>query len=181
MAYDPQLNFTLILITMITTVVMMIIGSSIALSLRLVGALSIIRFRTPIKNPIDAAFIFWTIATGLGLGAFNYWLAFIQTAIIMIAVSMLGSFWAAVAINREYMIMLNIKPGFLDTSELEATLKSSTLSFEVRPVVTSDQDVEHSVFARMNENSITKLTNELRQIGSVSSVSVIHPNTNIYL
>ena len=59
-------------LTIIVSIVMFVIGSSITLSLGLLGALSIIRFRTPIKNTSDMVYIFWAIATGLSIGAQNH-------------------------------------------------------------------------------------------------------------
>ena len=61
--YNPRFNVSLIMITMITTIVMVVIGSNISVSLGMVGALSIIRFRTAVKDPRDTAFIFWGVDT----------------------------------------------------------------------------------------------------------------------
>ena len=67
--YSRKFNVSLVALTMITTTVMIVIGNNIALSLGMVGALSIIRFRTAIKEPMDIAFLFWAIAAGIVLAA----------------------------------------------------------------------------------------------------------------
>ena len=67
--YSKKFNVSLVAMTVITTTVMIVIGNNIALSLGMVGALSIVRFRTAIKEPLDIAFLFWSIAVGIVLAA----------------------------------------------------------------------------------------------------------------
>ena len=67
--YSTKFNVSLAALTLITTMVMIVIGNNIALSLGMVGALSIVRFRTAIKEPLDIAFLFWSIAVGIVLAA----------------------------------------------------------------------------------------------------------------
>ena len=67
--YSRSFNLSLILLTMVTALVIMLISSNLTLSLGMVGALSIVRFRTAIKDPIDTTFMFWAVGEGLALGA----------------------------------------------------------------------------------------------------------------
>ncbi len=67
--YSSSFGTTLIALTMITTVVILAVVSNVVLSLGMVGALSIVRFRTAIKEPLDIAFLFWSIAVGIVLAA----------------------------------------------------------------------------------------------------------------
>lgn len=67
--YSSSFGVTLIALTMITTLVILAVTSNVVLSLGMVGALSIVRFRTAIKEPMDIAFLFWSIAVGIVLGA----------------------------------------------------------------------------------------------------------------
>ena len=67
--YSSSFGVTLIALTMITTVVILAVTSNVVLSLGMVGALSIVRFRTAIKDPLDIAFLFWAIAVGIVLAA----------------------------------------------------------------------------------------------------------------
>lgn len=67
--YSSSFGVTLIALTMITTVVILAVTSNVVLSLGMVGALSIVRFRTAIKEPLDIAFLFWSIAVGIILAA----------------------------------------------------------------------------------------------------------------
>ena len=67
--YSRSFNLSLIMLTMVSALVIMLISSNLTLSLGRVGALSIVRFRTAIKNPIDTVFLFWAVGEGLALGA----------------------------------------------------------------------------------------------------------------
>ncbi len=67
--YSRSFNLSLIMLTMVSALVIMLISSNLTLSLGMVGALSIVRFRTAIKDPIDTVFMFWAVGEGLALGA----------------------------------------------------------------------------------------------------------------
>lgn len=80
--YSSSFGVTLIALTMITTLVILAVTSNVVLSLGMVGALSIVRFRTAIKEPLDIAFLFWSIAAGIVLAAGLIPLAVIGSAVI---------------------------------------------------------------------------------------------------
>lgn len=80
--FSTDFGFTVILTGLVTAVIMMTIESNLALSLGMVGALSIIRFRTAIKDPKDTSFVFWSVATGLCAGTGGYVLAVLSCAAI---------------------------------------------------------------------------------------------------
>lgn len=80
--YSSSFGVTLIALTMITTVVILAVTSNVVLSLGMVGALSIVRFRTAIKEPLDIAFLFWSIGVGIVLAAGMIPLAVIGSVII---------------------------------------------------------------------------------------------------
>lgn len=80
--YSSSFGVTLIAMTMITTVVILAVTSNVVLSLGMVGALSIVRFRTAIKEPLDIAFLFWSIGVGIVLAAGMIVLAVVGSVII---------------------------------------------------------------------------------------------------
>ena len=82
--YNGSFNFSLVAMTVITTAIMAVISSNIALSLGMVGALSIIRFRTAVKDARDTMFIFWCIMVGICCGVSQYIIAFATTAILFL-------------------------------------------------------------------------------------------------
>ena len=82
--YNSSFNLSLVAMTVITTAIMAVISSNIALSLGMVGALSIIRFRTAIKDTRDTMFIFWSIMVGICCGVSQYIIAMATTAILFL-------------------------------------------------------------------------------------------------
>jgi len=81
--YSPGFALTLMMLTLITTPVVMCIKSDIALSMGMVGALSIVRFRTAVKDPMDTAYMFWALTMGILLGAELY----VHALIVVLAIS----------------------------------------------------------------------------------------------
>ena len=80
--YSKSFNISLVGLAMITSLIIMAISSNLVLSLGMVGALSIVRFRTPIKDPTDLIFLFWALATGIITGAGLYSLAILGSVVI---------------------------------------------------------------------------------------------------
>ena len=89
--YSAKFNVTLLALTVITTTVMIVIGNNIALSLGMVGALSIVRFRTAIKDSRDTAYIFWAIVAGICCGAGDYLVAAAGSAVVFVLLLIFGS------------------------------------------------------------------------------------------
>ncbi len=102
--YNGRFNVSLVMLTLITTLVMSVIGNNIALSLGMVGALSIVRFRTAIKDPRDTTYIFWCIAVGICCGVQSFLLGFIGSGFIFVAMLILGS----IKSNDRYLLILEV-------------------------------------------------------------------------
>lgn len=101
--YSERFNVSIVMLTLITTLVMNVIGNNIALSLGMVGALSIVRFRTAIKDPRDTAYIFWAIAVGICCGVSDYLIAGVGSVIIFVFLILFGF----VRDNERIMIIIN--------------------------------------------------------------------------
>lgn len=101
-AYSARFNVSLVMLTLVTTLVMNVIGNNIALSLGMVGALSIVRFRTAIKDPRDTTYIFWAIAVGICCGVSEYLIAGVGSAVIFGLMLIFG----LVQSNERYLIVI---------------------------------------------------------------------------
>lgn len=106
-AYSARFNVSLLMLTLVTTLVMNVIGNNIALSLGMVGALSIVRFRTAIKDPRDTAYIFWGIAVGICCGVSEYVMAGVGTLVIFLTLI----FFGAVKSNERYLLIIRCPQG----------------------------------------------------------------------
>ena len=90
--YSRNFNLSLIVLTMVTSLMLMLINNSLALSMGMVGALSIIRFRTAIKDPMDTVFMFWSVGEGIALGTNFYDIAVISAIVIGVVLAAMGAF-----------------------------------------------------------------------------------------
>ena len=89
-AYSKKFNVSLVTLTILTGTVMTVIGNNIALSLGMVGALSIVRFRTAIKDSRDTTYIFWAIIVGICCGVGDYFVASVGTVVVFLVLLVLG-------------------------------------------------------------------------------------------
>lgn len=125
--YSPSFTLTLIMLTLITTPVVMCIKSDIALSMGMVGALSIVRFRTAVKDPLDTAYMFWALTMGILLGAGLYLVAII--VVLCISVLMFVLTFVKLTAPNAYLLVLHYDEyceGAVN-SELHRSVKSSKL------------------------------------------------------
>ena len=88
--YSKKFNVSLVVMTVLTGTVMTVIGNNIALSLGMVGALSIVRFRTAIKDSRDTIYIFWTVIAGICCGVGDYLVAAVGSAVTFLILLILG-------------------------------------------------------------------------------------------
>ena len=169
--YSSSFGVTLVALTMITTLVILAVTSNVVLSLGMVGALSIVRFRTAIKEPLDIAFLFWSIAAGIVLAAGLIPLAVIGSVIIGIIL--------LVFVNRKshcnpYMGVLQC-----DGHDSEAAAKDYLESMTQRCVVKSKSAqkgrVELNMEVRLKDDN-TDFVNQLAEMAGVQSAVLVSYN-----
>lgn len=162
---------TLVALTMITTVVILAVTSNIVLSLGMVGALSIVRFRTAIKEPLDIAFLFWAIAVGIVLAAGMILLAIVGSVIIGIIL--------LVFVNRKshtnpYIVVLSC------VSDASEKMAADFLAQHVQKCVIKSKSVQNDLIElnleiRM-QNDDTSFINALSQMEGVRSAVLVSYN-----
>ena len=166
-SYNAKFNMGNVVLVLISATIMLMISSNIAISLGMVGALSIVRFRTAIKDPQDTIYIFWAIIEGLCVGAQIYQLALVSTFVIAILL-LAGSFYYA--IQKKYLIIVRGN-GEVKSDEVLSCLKKFYKNAKIRSVnyETSHCELICEVAAR---NEIGQdVVQEIRQLGSVEGVS----------
>ena len=102
--YAASFGVTLVALTMITTLVILAVTSNVVLSLGMVGALSIVRYRAAIKDPLDVGFLFWTVAVGISCGAGLYLISLLATVFIALIYILLVK-----VRNRKHQYLLIVK------------------------------------------------------------------------
>ncbi len=137
-AYSARFNVSLAMLVLVTTLVMNVIGNNVALSLGMVGALSIVRFRTAIKDSRDATYIFWCIATGICCGVQEYMIAAVGCAVIFLFLLIFGM----VRNSERYLIIIT---GKLNVDSTISRLADEKFSGKARLVVhnTGSEDCEY--------------------------------------
>lgn len=114
--YSRKFNISLVALTLITTTVMIVIGNNLAMSLGMVGALSIVRFRTAIKDSRDTIYIFWTIVVGICSGAGDYLVAGIGSAFIFLMFLLFGR------VKNDNRILLILRASRANEEKIEALI-----------------------------------------------------------
>ena len=117
-AYSRKFNVSLVTLTILTGTVMTVIGNNIALSLGMVGALSIVRFRTAIKNSRDTTYIFWAIIVGICCGVGDYLVAGVGSAVVFVVLLIMGR------VRNENRILLIIRAGRGKETDIESVVFS---------------------------------------------------------
>ena len=170
--YNPRFNVSLIMITMITTMVMVVIGSNISVSLGMVGALSIIRFRTAVKDPRDTAFIFWCVVSGLACGTQNYTIVLAGSIVIC---AILFIFKKIATNDSKYVIV--VKGAGINDNEVEAFLKAGVKDYKCKGKYLNSDKVEliYDVKLKKTKNNLIE---KLTQIKGVSTVNLVASNTD---
>jgi uncharacterized membrane protein YhiD involved in acid resistance len=120
--YQRSFNVSLIVITMVLTFIIMIIKGNLVLSLGMVGALSIVRFRTPVKDPMDLVFIFWAIAVGIANGVSFFHISIIGS--IMITIVLLIMSKRKISNDSPYLLIIKMKK---DSDSQEVSKKVNNL------------------------------------------------------
>lgn len=169
----------LTLIGPIVAMVMMFIGSNLALSLGMVGALSIIRFRTVIKDSRDMVFLFWVIVNGLGCGTYNYFPTLLFTVILGLIVYIMHLFQFGQSSKSEYIIVVK---GIGDVDIVRAELDRSPGEFRLRSLEMDDGHWELTMESDISNEHIDgdfSIVNALKKMDSVQRVSVLAPKISL--
>lgn len=169
--YSSSFGVTLVALTMITTLVILAVTSNVVLSLGMVGALSIVRFRTAIKEPIDIVFLFWAISAGIVLGAG------------LIPLAVFGSVFIGgillVLVNQKsrenpYILVLNCENDQAERQAVEQAI-SQVRRYSVKSKTVSQGNVELTMEVRLQAES-TAFVNELCQLPGVRSAVLVSYN-----
>lgn len=168
-AYSAKFNATNVAVTLITTVIMMMISSNIVISLGMVGALSIIRFRTAVKDPWDTVYIFWGVVEGLCAGSQNFKLALISTLFIAVALIILSSHMIR---SHKYLLVIRSE-GDADAAAVEAAIAKFYKHHKLRAANNSREGRELIYEIRVRKSLDTALISALQEVSGVRSVNFL--------
>ena len=171
--YNPRFNVSLVMITMVTTIVMVVIGSNISVSLGMVGALSIIRFRTAVKDPRDTAFIFWSVVSGLACGTQNYTIVLAGSIVICLV---LFGFKRVIAKDDKYLLIIKGKD--LNTESIDKFVGKNTKYYSCKGKYIKNNDVELIYDIKLKKKNDDSIINTLKDNLSIDTVNLVANNTD---
>ena len=165
--YSPSFTLTLIMLTLITTPVVMCIKSDIALSMGMVGALSIVRFRTAVKDPLDTAYMFWALTMGILLGAGLHLIALI--VVLCISVLMFVLTFVKFTNPNAYLLVLHYDE-FCEGA-IQSELARSVKSHKLRSKTLTRAGAEMTYEVRLSER--TEVVTRMLDIEGVHDATLV--------
>lgn len=172
--YSHSFNIALMVMTLATALVIMGISQNILLSLGMVGALSIVRFRTPIKDAMDLMFLFWSVVVGILCGAGFIPLAAIGSIVIGLVIVL---FQHKIIVENPYLVVVKFEHEETN-DEIEQLLKVNTKKYLMKSSsVISEYEMEVTYEIRIKEND-AKLISNLYQIPGVQSAIMLSYDGN---
>lgn len=166
--YSKSFNVSLIGMTMITAVVIIAINSNLVLSLGMVGALSIVRFRTPIKDPTDLIFLFWAAVAGIVTGAGFFTLAVIGSVVVGL---ILFFFVKGGSVETPYLLVVNCDS---DATEQLVHKQVGTLvkRYNVKQKTVTQGNIEMTLEIRLRDET-GRFVNQLTELAGVRNAVLI--------
>ncbi len=174
--YSSSFGITLIAMNLITTLVIMAVSSNLIVSLGMVGALSIVRFRTVVKEPLDLVFLFWSITAGIIVGVGLIPLVVIGSIAIGLV---LFVFVNKKAVDAPYMVIINLDDESAETNSLEV-LEAYTIKNVVKSKNVSKNGIELTVEVRLKDSSVDFI-NRLLNVNGVSNAVLVSYNGDYYI
>lgn len=166
--YTKSFSMSLVMMTMITALVIMAVTSNVVLSLGMVGALSIVRFRAAIKDPMDIVFMFWAIAAGIVAGAGFYTLALIGSVVIGVIILV---FSGNVKEDSPYLFVVHFSSDD-DEEKILGKVKATADRYFVKSKIIDGEHIEYTIELRIKKNEMA-FVNEVNSIPSVSNATLV--------
>ena len=169
--YSTSFAMTLVGLSMVTTLVIIAVTSNVVLSLGMVGALSIVRFRAAIKDPMEIVFLFWALASGIVIGAGMIPLAVIGSAIIGIILLLFANFKTG---DTPYILIVNCADEKAEERVL-GIIEKSTARHIVKAKTVNDAGIELTAEIRL-KNTATGFVNRINEVDGVSGATLVSFN-----
>lgn len=182
LSYSKSFVFTLVVLAPLVATVMLLIGNSLAKAFTLVGAFTIIRFRTAIKDTRDVAYIFWVLVTGMATGTGNYYIAVVSTVLVLAIVMFLSKTNFGSIRNYDHIVSFTIDTGRAP-NDVYKSLFEKYLRMNSMLNVNSRQAGSKLEFtfnvAFLSDNQVANFVSELRGTPGVESVNLLTAKDDI--
>ena len=169
--YSTGFALTLVGLALVTTLVIMAVTSNVVLSLGMVGALSIVRFRAAIKEPVEIVFLFWSLAVGIVIGAGMIPLAIIGSVIIGLILLLFAN---RKIHSNPYILVLNLENEEAEGNAL-ALLQQGVEHYIVKSKTVNPSGIELTAELR-TKNATTAFVNQIQAVSGVNSATLVSYN-----
>ncbi|MBQ8402637.1 MAG: DUF4956 domain-containing protein [Clostridia bacterium] len=169
--FSRSFGISLVVLSMISTFIILAVTSNVVLSLGMVGALSIVRFRSAIKDPLDIVYLFWSLSVGIVLGAKQYFLAILGSLIIgaiLVVLSKVGRN------GQDYIIILEFSDADAEQNAI-SVVKESGKRMSIKTKTITDTSME-ATFAVSLAGGEAELVNRLKAIPGVEKAVLVSYN-----
>lgn len=167
--YQRSFNISLVLASTVTAMIIMTISGNLILSLGMVGALSIVRFRTPVKDSMDLIFLFWAISAGIANGVGYYNIAIVGS--VMIAIFMLILTRSGKGIADTFLLVIQLSDPSREESILN-DIRQQTDKLSIKSKTVSEAGTEITLEAKTKEGQ-TNFMNKLQADASVTRATLV--------
>lgn len=166
--YQRSFNVSLIIASTVTSLVIMTISGNLVLSLGMVGALSIVRFRTPVKDSMDLVFLFWAISAGIANGVGYYNISVTGSAMIAIFLLILTRFKSE---SNSYLIVMQL-PADSDEEGIMKGLRKITEKVSLKSKTITQESVDLTLEAKIKGGATVAVTDALKEAGVIQATIV---------
>jgi uncharacterized membrane protein YhiD involved in acid resistance len=169
------------MLSVITTLVIMVIGNNLARAFGLVGALSIIRFRTAIKDTMDIVYIFFSLAVGMAGGVGYHKLAIVGTIVVGIILLIASNNKFSLFISNQYLLQFVYSNGEPDENSFINIISGYCSSYEIVNIRSNeiDKSFEYSYYIRIKKNKDSnQLLKDLHLIKGIKSLNLFYDQQN---
>lgn len=163
--YSDNFNILIVLTTVVTAFVILTISANIVLSLGMVGALSIVRFRAAVKDPLDIGFLFWGIAAGITAGAGLYWAALLGTVCIAVIYILLTIFKKE---KKSYLLIVR----YAVSEEMNVNGLLGNIKYKLKSKTQTGEHVELTIEVKIKKNDVSYVS-RFNEIAGVESVTML--------
>ncbi|TYO70889.1 DUF4956 domain-containing protein [Rossellomorea marisflavi] len=172
--YSHSFNISLLIMTMATALVIMGISNNVLLSLGMVGALSIVRFRTPIKDPMDLVYIFWSIVSGILCGAGFIPLVVIGSVLIGLVLLV---FVNKITVENPFLLIVKADSGS-SSEAIEAELKKLTSRYQLKSQSFMGSDEMETTYEVRMKTGESAMLAELKALPGIKSAVMVSYDGN---
>jgi len=168
--YSKNFNLSLIMVSLITAILMITITGNLALSLGMVGALSIIRFRHAMKDPIDIVYLFWALTIGITVGAGMYKLIFIGSFVMSCIILI---FHKKISFSTPYLLTV-FHDGKITIGDVFGKLKKITNRYALRNQLITQNEHQLTLEVRLRSNvDVEQAIQAIKELPSVTNITMI--------